>query len=1082
MEFIPDNELFLNEKNDILGTKIYSNLLYELILNKKDINPLTIGLFGSWGTGKSSIIKTLKETIEKNSKTIKIMIYDSWKYSKDAFRRSFILELKNKFNLESKEELEEFYKDKTEEIKGKTGISSNWWIYSLLIILPLLLINLESVFIKKSIQLTPIIISLLFSGIATFITKTFLNYKISITKPKVFSPEQFEQIFKEAIDELVGKRSIIKWIREFLKFEDKVSKIVIIFDNIDRCHPELAQELLLTIKNFLEHEKCIFIIPIDNESIKKHLRFFKNNEDIEIIESEEFLRKFFNTTIRIKKFTNQDLFHFTEELIKKYELGFSSKISSIVSQEFSKNPRRIIQFLNNLYYEKLVAIHQEKNNLIQKGSITNNIEFLAKTQIIKEEWPKLYELINANYNILNEINKDIIEDNFVKKDYFFISKSNDKLKLSENQYLFFRRTIPIQERNVELFFRIKDFEKDIPDDLIVDIMSYNWENIKKYLTDNTIEIKKTWEIIFKKLDEAVVKRNLLETDGYSLINLIFIIINDKEYEKEFINIYKDLEPYINDKNFQKIISKFQPRLLMEFSKKLSDKHHNYLRDRILSFIDSTSKSEIPNKELLYKFIDEYMKSYINDDQSLLKIKNFFSNMLIDDITHLKKYDNQLEKVNIVKNLVNDSLINKIIDIINNKPEQDIITFINTVKKADILLDDHEKNYITKINSNILTNDYDQLNFWFKALKGHIINCNDNTILNNLFTNLENRYNFLYTRFYQQNERNEIQLECNVNFLNLLSEYYLSISDLNHNSITYLNNYFQHNESRELFLYVNSIYKEIIEHADVYNWPFAELVISRFNNLPTFDDRKNISQTILLMLKRTKEEEEETIGLSLPQIEKAIDQFFEYHYSSIDEESKEAEKWLLELLTYKNIKTYVENKIKSFEDIEQQKKIMKVISKIRDDDIKQTSIYNIIKSSIINGEIKTDISLIIDNFGQNGEKYIKNSLLGIIEEISTEDIDNYKKILEKVINLQKFLNNEDMNQIIDKLIPLISSDKKGLQKYAINRLNQIDYIPSEKHALLKQLINRIEFKKEEDQMQIKVIKSKLRKRTKRHQKG
>ena len=58
---------------------------------------------------------------------------------------------------------------------------------------------------------------------------------------------------------------------------------------------------MLNIKNFFEQKKCVFIIPIVESAIKKHLEFVEN-------EGEELLRKFFNVSLRIKKFTPQDLF------------------------------------------------------------------------------------------------------------------------------------------------------------------------------------------------------------------------------------------------------------------------------------------------------------------------------------------------------------------------------------------------------------------------------------------------------------------------------------------------------------------------------------------------------------------------------------------------------------------------------------------------------------------------------------------------------------------------------------------------------------------------------------------------------
>ena len=49
---------------DFLGFDVHANLIKELIKDEKML-PLTIGLFGDWGSGKSSILEVLKKEIEK---------------------------------------------------------------------------------------------------------------------------------------------------------------------------------------------------------------------------------------------------------------------------------------------------------------------------------------------------------------------------------------------------------------------------------------------------------------------------------------------------------------------------------------------------------------------------------------------------------------------------------------------------------------------------------------------------------------------------------------------------------------------------------------------------------------------------------------------------------------------------------------------------------------------------------------------------------------------------------------------------------------------------------------------------------
>jgi len=91
--FIVDEEINLNE-NDLLNTKKYATTLSKIVLNSPLNNVFTIGLFGGWGSGKSSITKTVQTELEQLDKLkIKFIKYDAWKYANDSFRRMLLLQI-----------------------------------------------------------------------------------------------------------------------------------------------------------------------------------------------------------------------------------------------------------------------------------------------------------------------------------------------------------------------------------------------------------------------------------------------------------------------------------------------------------------------------------------------------------------------------------------------------------------------------------------------------------------------------------------------------------------------------------------------------------------------------------------------------------------------------------------------------------------------------------------------------------------------------------------------------------------------------------------------------------------------------
>lgn len=111
-QFIPDKEIILDKSTDLLNTSIYANNLANMIQQAPQGQVFNIGLFGSWGSGKSSIIATAKDKLisHKESK-VKFITYDAWKYANDSFRRMFLFEVQKELGFKRTPLMEKFYQN-----------------------------------------------------------------------------------------------------------------------------------------------------------------------------------------------------------------------------------------------------------------------------------------------------------------------------------------------------------------------------------------------------------------------------------------------------------------------------------------------------------------------------------------------------------------------------------------------------------------------------------------------------------------------------------------------------------------------------------------------------------------------------------------------------------------------------------------------------------------------------------------------------------------------------------------------------------------------------------------------------------
>jgi hypothetical protein len=70
----------LPAKHDLLDFTPYVNTLVDIITSPTTITPLTIGVFGTWGTGKTSLMRMVEKGLPKSFRTV---WFNAWIYDKE---------------------------------------------------------------------------------------------------------------------------------------------------------------------------------------------------------------------------------------------------------------------------------------------------------------------------------------------------------------------------------------------------------------------------------------------------------------------------------------------------------------------------------------------------------------------------------------------------------------------------------------------------------------------------------------------------------------------------------------------------------------------------------------------------------------------------------------------------------------------------------------------------------------------------------------------------------------------------------------------------------------------------------------
>ena len=118
--YLRDEPLEHLDEEDKLHHKGYVRILLDAI--KEMTPPFTLGIFGGWGVGKTSIVIDLLNSAKQDEELAKtpIVHLDIWKYEGDSLRRQFLIdmqdELKNQGSLDKHFFVEpQLYTSRTEE-------------------------------------------------------------------------------------------------------------------------------------------------------------------------------------------------------------------------------------------------------------------------------------------------------------------------------------------------------------------------------------------------------------------------------------------------------------------------------------------------------------------------------------------------------------------------------------------------------------------------------------------------------------------------------------------------------------------------------------------------------------------------------------------------------------------------------------------------------------------------------------------------------------------------------------------------------------------------------------------------------
>ncbi len=308
----------------------------------------TIGIYGEWGTGKTTLMKAIEkklvgdEEFQKEQKILPIW-FNAWKYEHEDNPASIFLLRTIAYAMENHEK---FYPVSQLIFKGLTLFGKN------------LVQELSKMIISKQSETDPSL-------------DEKLKYVHRLYRDSVF------------FDGLERIKNEMKRIRE--ADHDKEYRVVIFIDDLDRCSPSKALEVLESMKLFLDIEGFVFIMGLNYKTVTTLISYAYQTTGVQ---GEDYIKKIIQIPIKIPTWSHENMIDLIETKIvpnlNEEYTRFLRQNSAMIAKVVEYNPRQLKRFLNNV----IIAFETFANKR-DSPQITFNEIFLVK--ILRSEWPDFYK-------------------------------------------------------------------------------------------------------------------------------------------------------------------------------------------------------------------------------------------------------------------------------------------------------------------------------------------------------------------------------------------------------------------------------------------------------------------------------------------------------------------------------------------------------------------------------------------------------------------------------------------------------------------------------------------------------------------
>jgi predicted KAP-like P-loop ATPase len=320
---------------DLINVQHLVATITDVVANEK-LLPTTIGVFGDWGSGKSSLVAMARQELEKSEGVLCITfdgsLFEGYEDAKAALMSTILEEIRDKQSL--KADAQETVRKKVNSLLRRV----NWFrlagflgkgAVSLYTGEPLLGIAA----INDFFQAVP-------GAVQNLDKKTAEDLIDKATKAGTELSGLLKDVPKDDVTTL--RRSVREFRQDFeeLLKESTIKTLVVFIDELDRCMPDTVLETLQAIRLFLAVPGTAFVIAADERLIEHAVQVkfpLKPEEGRTLNVGRHYLEKIVHHPVRIPPLSQSETMTYMNLLFTSLYIGdgeFQKLCTDLLEKEF----------------------------------------------------------------------------------------------------------------------------------------------------------------------------------------------------------------------------------------------------------------------------------------------------------------------------------------------------------------------------------------------------------------------------------------------------------------------------------------------------------------------------------------------------------------------------------------------------------------------------------------------------------------------------------------------------------------------------------------------------------------------------